>query len=122
MPPKTADGARATSEAASEGTTPPTDASAPAAANSTSSSTPTKTTKKAKGKTGGMGKGKEAAAPPEETHRCFHCQSEGAKMMCCSQCHRAWYCGKPCQKKHWKLHKKACVAVVAAAVLRAALK
>eukprot|EP00618_Florenciella_parvula_P040355 CAMPEP_0119535062 /NCGR_PEP_ID=MMETSP1344-20130328/48172_1 /TAXON_ID=236787 /ORGANISM="Florenciella parvula, Strain CCMP2471" /LENGTH=35 /DNA_ID= /DNA_START= /DNA_END= /DNA_ORIENTATION= len=35
MPPKTADGARAASEAseaASEGTTPPTDASAPAAA------------------------------------------------------------------------------------------
>eukprot|EP00618_Florenciella_parvula_P021640 CAMPEP_0119537944 /NCGR_PEP_ID=MMETSP1344-20130328/50489_1 /TAXON_ID=236787 /ORGANISM="Florenciella parvula, Strain CCMP2471" /LENGTH=69 /DNA_ID=CAMNT_0007580643 /DNA_START=79 /DNA_END=285 /DNA_ORIENTATION=- len=54
-----------------------------------------------KGKNG-KGKSKGAAAPPEETHRCFHCQSEGAKMMCCSQCHRAWYCGKPCQKKHWK--------------------
>ena len=123
MPPKTADGARAASEAseaASEGSAPPTDASAPAVANSTSSSTPTKTTKKAKCTTGktekkGKGKGKDAAAPPEETHRCFHCQSESAKMMCCSQCHRAWYCGKPCQKKHWKLHKRACVAAVAAA-------
>ena len=51
--------------------------------------------KKGKGKTA-KGKG---AAPPEETHRCFHCQSDGAKM-CCSQCHRAWYCGRPCQKKH----------------------
>ncbi len=56
----------------------------------------------------GKGKGKGAAGPPEETHRCFHCQSEGAKMMCCSQCHRAWYCGKPCQKKHWKAHKRIC--------------
>jgi len=55
-------------------------------------------------------KGKGAA---EETHRCFHCQTESTKMMCCSQCHRAWYCGRPCQKKHWKLHKRACVAAVA---------
>eukprot|EP00618_Florenciella_parvula_P016536 CAMPEP_0119530834 /NCGR_PEP_ID=MMETSP1344-20130328/44637_1 /TAXON_ID=236787 /ORGANISM="Florenciella parvula, Strain CCMP2471" /LENGTH=76 /DNA_ID=CAMNT_0007570927 /DNA_START=111 /DNA_END=337 /DNA_ORIENTATION=- len=57
------------------------------------------------------GKGNGKAAAPEETHRCFHCQSEGAKM-CCSQCHRAWYCERPCQKKHWKQHKKACVAAV----------
>ena len=41
------------------------------------------------GKKGTKGKDNAAAAPPEETHRCFHCQSEGAKMMCCSQCHRA---------------------------------
>ncbi len=126
MPPKTADGARAASEAseaASEGSAPPTDASAPAVANSTSSSTPTKTTKKGtKGKTGKKGKGKDAAAPPEETHRCFHCQTDGAKMMCCSQCHRAWYCGRPCQKKHWKQHKKACGAAVAAEARRATLR
>jgi len=67
------------------------------------------------------GKGKKAAAPPE-THRCFHCQTESTKMMCCSQCHRAWYCGRPCQKKHWKQHKKACVAAVAAEARRAALR
>ena len=72
-----------------------------------------------KGKSKGQ-KGKEDAAP--ETHRCFHCQSESAKMMCCSQCNRAWYCGKPCQKKHWKQHKRACVAAVAAASRRAALR
>ena len=73
------------------------------------------------GKKGNKGKGKDVA-PPEETHRCFHCQSESAKMMCCSQCNRAWYCGKPCQKKHWKLHKRACVAAVAAEARRAALR
>eukprot|EP00618_Florenciella_parvula_P031728 CAMPEP_0119516806 /NCGR_PEP_ID=MMETSP1344-20130328/33891_1 /TAXON_ID=236787 /ORGANISM="Florenciella parvula, Strain CCMP2471" /LENGTH=621 /DNA_ID=CAMNT_0007554341 /DNA_START=397 /DNA_END=2262 /DNA_ORIENTATION=- len=70
---------------------------------------------KVKGTNGGT-KGKKkgkGAAEAEETHRCFHCQSEGAKM-CCSQCHRAWYCGQPCQKKHWKLHKKSCIAAVAA--------
>ena len=65
------------------------------------------------------GKGKK---PPPETHRCFHCQTEGAKMMCCSQCHRAWYCGKPCQKKHWKQHKRACTAAVATEARRATLR
>ena len=73
MPPKTADDARAVSEAseaaseaASESSAPPADSSAAAAANSTSSSTPAKTTKKAKGTKGktGKGKGKDTAAPP----------------------------------------------------------
>ena len=73
------------------------------------------------GKPGKPGKCKGAAAEPE-THRCFHCDSEGsegAKLMSCSQCHRAWYCGRPCQKKHWKQHKKACLATVAAEARRA---
>ena len=74
-----------------------------------------------KGKTQTPGKGK-GAAPPEDTHRCFHCQTESTKMMCCSQCHRAWYCGRPCQKQHWKLHKRACVAAVAAEARRATLR
>ena len=46
----------------------------------------------------GMGKqhGKKGKgdAAPETTHRCFHCQTESTSMMCCSQCHAAWYCGK----------------------------
>ena len=116
MPPKTADGTRAASEAASEGGGSPTNASAAAAANTSSTSKPTK---KGKGK---AGKGKGAAAPPEDTHRCFHCQTESTKMMCCSQCRRAWYCGKPCQKKHWKYHKRACGAAVAAEARRATVR
>ena len=109
MPPrKTADGARAASEAESEDGGPPTDDASPAAtAANASSSSNSKPTKQAKGKTGKKGK-KEAA--PEDTRRCFHCQSESTKMMCCSQCHRAWCCGKPCQKKHLKQHKRACTA------------
>ena len=74
-----------------------------------------------KTKTKGKEKKGKKTATPEETHRCFHCQSDGARM-CCSQCHRAWYCGRPCQKKHWKQHKKACVAAVAAEAGRAKLR
>ena len=84
---------------------------------------PDTTASKGKGnpkKQGGKKKGK--GAPPETTHRCFHCQTESTKMMCCSQCHRAWYCGRPCQKKHWKEHKKACVAAVAAEARQATLR
>eukprot|EP00618_Florenciella_parvula_P030248 CAMPEP_0119533294 /NCGR_PEP_ID=MMETSP1344-20130328/46703_1 /TAXON_ID=236787 /ORGANISM="Florenciella parvula, Strain CCMP2471" /LENGTH=47 /DNA_ID= /DNA_START= /DNA_END= /DNA_ORIENTATION= len=37
-----------------------------------------------KGKTGKTGKkGTKGAAEPEDTHRCFHCQTESTKMMCC---------------------------------------
>ena len=122
LPRKTADSARA----ASGGGGPPADASAAAAAtNATDSTTSSKPTKMARGATGKKGKkgkkGKGAAAPPEDTHRCFHCQSDGAKM-CCSQCHLAWYCERPCQKKHWKQHKKACTAAVAAEARRATLR
>ena len=77
---------------------------------------PTMPTKRVQRKAGKKGKG----ATEPESHPCFHCQSEGAKM-CCSQCHLAWYCGKPFQKKHWKQHKKVCVAAVAAEARRAVL-
>jgi len=26
----------------------------------------------------------------------------------CAKCHGAWYCGRQCQKAHWKTHKPAC--------------
>jgi len=80
---------------------------------------PPKKGTKGTSKKGAKGKKGKGAAESEETHRCFHCQTESTKMMCCSQCHRAWYCGKPCQKKHWKLHKRACTAAVAAEARRA---
>ena len=74
---------------------------------------------KKNGKKKKKGKGKVAATP--ESHRCFHCESEGAKM-CCSQCHRAWYCERACQKRHWKQHKRSCVAAVAAEARHATLR
>ena len=67
-------------------------------------------------------KGDKKKAAPPESHRCFHCETESTKMMCCSQCHRAWYCGRPCQKKHWKQHKRACTAALAAQARRATLR
>ena len=112
---KAGNDARAALESASEGDSlPPTDASVAAAA-TTGSSRTTEATKKAKSKTG---KKKGKGAVPEDTHPCYHCQSKGAKM-CCSQCHRAWYCGRPCQEKHWKHHTRACVAAVAAVAAEA---
>ena len=79
-----------------------------------------------KGKKGKKGTQKAAAAPGGETHRCFHCQSDAKPgmhpsdgLMRCSQCHIAWYCQQSCQKRHWKLHKPACVAAVAAEARRA---
>ena len=48
--------------------------------------------------------------------RCFLCQKEGRSppLRRCSQCEVAYYCSKTCQKGHWKKHKAACIAAVAA--------
>ena len=48
--------------------------------------------------------------------RCFLCQKEGRSppLQKCSQCEVAYYCGKTCQKAHWKKHKPVCIAAVAA--------
>ena len=48
--------------------------------------------------------------------RCFLCQREGPSppLRKCSQCEAAYYCSKTCQKAHWKVHKPACIAAVAA--------
>ena len=47
---------------------------------------------------------------------CFHCGKEGRSppLRRCSQCEIAYYCSKTCQKGHWKQHKAACIAAVAA--------
>ena len=47
--------------------------------------------------------------------RCFLCQTEGPSppLRKCTQCEVAYYCGKTCQKGHWKVHKAACIAAVA---------
>ena len=47
---------------------------------------------------------------------CFLCGKEGRSppLRRCSQCEIAYYCSKTCQKGHWKKHKAACIAAVAA--------
>ena len=48
--------------------------------------------------------------------RCFNCQTEGRSppLRKCMQCEVAYYCSKTCQRGHWKVHKTACIAAVAA--------
>lgn len=38
---------------------------------------------------------------------CNECGNEGAKK--CGGCGEVYYCGRDCQKKHWKTHKVACL-------------
>ena len=47
---------------------------------------------------------------------CFLCGKEGRSppLRRCSQCEIAYYCSKTCQRGHWKKHKAACIAAVAA--------
>ncbi|EMR72336.1 hypothetical protein MGN70_005386 [Eutypa lata] len=46
---------------------------------------------------------------------CFQCGKVKADTGCeprkCARCELAWYCGKDCQKAHWKLHKPSCVSM-----------
>jgi hypothetical protein len=46
--------------------------------------------------------------------RCFTCQGkgvEGKKMPSCSACKTVFFCGKECQRKGWKTHKKRCAEI-----------
>ena len=75
-------------------------------------------TKKGKQK---LGNTKTPGAEPEKLlwvnwFRCYFCQKEGPSppLRKCTQCELAHYCGKVCQRAHWKVHKPACIAAVAA--------
>ena len=37
-------------------------------------------------------------------------QNDGEALLQCAKCKKREYCGKECQKEHWKLHKKVCTA------------
>jgi hypothetical protein len=45
--------------------------------------------------------------------KCDGCGDFGASLKKCSACGTAAYCGRNCQKAHWKLHKQVCKAVQA---------
>ena len=60
----------------------------------------------------GSGGEQQGTAEPE-TSRCAVCGSRKEPRMC-SGCRRVAYCSEACQKAHWRQHKKACRAVVAA--------
>ena len=42
------------------------------------------------------------------TKLCSACGKKSDALMKCRACKCVWYCGKECQNKHWKEHKKEC--------------
>jgi len=40
--------------------------------------------------------------------RCAYCAEVVSKANCCSRCHCTFYCGRECQRAHWKTHKLEC--------------
>lgn len=59
---------------------------------------------------------KELHAKHNKPNECGACGSktgqDGQALRNCSRCKDRRYCSRECQKKHWKLHKKVCEAVV----------
>ena len=51
--------------------------------------------------------------------KCFWCDKEGEDLHSCKQCSQAVYCNTNCQRKHGKMHKRACKAAVTALTLQA---
>eukprot|EP00913_Durusdinium_trenchii_P025505 g23940.t1 len=37
--------------------------------------------------------------------RCGYCSQPVSRANCCSRCHCTYYCGRECQRSHWKVHK-----------------
>eukprot|EP00976_Prorocentrum_cordatum_P070216 1179836-Prorocentrum_minimum.AAC.2 len=55
--------------------------------------------------------GPERCVPVRERGVCTHCKQqaqEGAKLKQCARCRAVTYCGKECQRQHWRVHKPAC--------------
>mmetsp|Transcript_16927 Transcript_16927/g.22372 ORF Transcript_16927/g.22372 Transcript_16927/m.22372 type:complete len:572 (-) Transcript_16927:130-1845(-) len=42
---------------------------------------------------------------------CSYCSKQLSSILCCARCKKENYCGRKCQKKHWKIHKKVCAPV-----------
>jgi len=40
--------------------------------------------------------------------RCGYCSQPVSRANCCSRCHCTYYCGRECQRSHWKVHKLVC--------------
>ncbi|RPA79985.1 hypothetical protein BJ508DRAFT_377369 [Ascobolus immersus RN42] len=41
---------------------------------------------------------------------CGSCGRPDDKLLRCGRCRAIWYCGRECQRSHWKAHKQVCVA------------
>mmetsp|Transcript_30793 Transcript_30793/g.69249 ORF Transcript_30793/g.69249 Transcript_30793/m.69249 type:complete len:618 (-) Transcript_30793:203-2056(-) len=40
--------------------------------------------------------------------KCGYCGQPVSRANCCSRCHCTYYCGRECQRSHWKVHKLVC--------------
>lgn len=49
-----------------------------------------------------------SAARPVSVQTCLFCNTQAAKLLCCSICKTAAYCGIACQRSDWKSHKVVC--------------
>lgn len=47
-------------------------------------------------------------APPLREPECAFCHSKTEDLKRCFGCRKVFYCGKQCQKQHWKEHKPHC--------------
>lgn len=47
-------------------------------------------------------------APPLREPECAFCHSKTEDLKRCFGCKKVFYCGKQCQKQHWKEHKPHC--------------
>ncbi|XRA99156.1 MYND-type domain-containing protein [Pycnococcus provasolii] len=45
---------------------------------------------------------------------CAKLEPSRGEFRSCGQCRQVWYCGRECQKGHWKVHKKECSKMAAA--------
>jgi hypothetical protein len=56
----------------------------------------------------------QEVTPEAAASRCSGCAARGAHFKLCSACRTVAYCNQDCQRAHWKEHKPACRAAVAA--------
>ncbi|XP_064406286.1 uncharacterized protein LOC135351251 [Halichondria panicea] len=45
----------------------------------------------------------------EDKERCAYCWKSTPSLKSCAKCRKIMYCGRECQKSHWKTHKNDCI-------------